>query len=302
MKAKHYDRRQFVVTMAKAIGTSALLMSPGVTTGCQVPDPDNFTVGDIIDLILKEIPGAPFRDTVDTLKSGSMDQRVTGIISTTFATLSIIQKAIDTNVNFIIVHEPTFYSHTDEVDWLKDDRVYTFKRDLLARHKIAVWRFHDYWHSHRPDGIQLGVLKTLGWEAYADKNDMRILQLPSTTLLKLAQHAKTKLGIQHLRVVGDLTQSCTRIALLPGASGGKSHIDAVEKINPDVLVVGEVHEWETSEYIRDAQLAGRKTSLIVLGHAVSEEPGMVSLVEWLRPQIPAITITHVPAGNPFVFV
>jgi hypothetical protein len=68
------------------------------------------------------------------------------------------------------------------------------------------------------------------------------------------------------------------------------------------LIVGEVSEWETAEYIRDANLLGSKIALIVLGHALSEEPGMEWLVEWLQPKLPGTKIIHIPSGNPFTWV
>lgn len=46
---------------------------------------------------------------------------------------------------------------------------------------------------------------------------------------------------------------------------------------------------------------GLKTSLIVLGHAVSEEPGLEWLVKWLQPQIPAIQVTHIPSNDAFTW-
>ncbi len=113
------------------------------------------------------------------------------------------------------------------------------------------------------------------------------------------QHLKTSLGIDHLRVIGDPAQACARVALLPGAWGGPRQVGTAEREKPDVLIVGEVSEWETAEYVRDARLLGRTISLIVLGHAVSEEPGMAYFVEWLQPKLPEIKITHVPSNNPF---
>ena len=105
-----------------------------------------------------------------------------------------------------------------------------------------------------------------------------------------------------MRVVGKLSQKCQRIALMPGASGGQSHIGMVEKERPDVLIVGEVHEWETAEYFRDAQAFGEKTSLIVLGHSVSEEPGLQWLQAWLQPRLDGIKVTHLVSGNPFTWI
>ena len=75
-----------------------------------------------------------------------------------------------------------------------------------------------------------------------------------------------------------------------------------EKDKPDVLIVGEVHEWETAEYIRDARLLGHEISLVVLGHAVSEEPGMSWFVNWLQPKITGTKVTHIASKSPFLWV
>jgi hypothetical protein len=51
--------------------------------------------------------------------------------------------------------------------------------------------------------------------------------------------------------------------------------------------------------VRDLRYFGGKTSLVVLGHIVSEEPGLQWLVSWLQPQVPAIKITHIPSNDAF---
>ena len=257
------------------------------------------TVQEVIDLILKEIPGAPFQQTVDTLKSGSSEQIVTGIVTTMFSTVDVIRKAASLGANFIIAHEPTFYGHTDETQWLETDSVYKYKRDLLDKHKIAVWRFHDYWHTYRPDGVLMGVLKKLGWEKMYNSANPPIIDHTGITLSALIALCKKSLGISQVRFIGDASQSCKRIALIPGAAGGRAQMQLLMKERPDVLIVGEVHEWETAEYIRDAQASGLKMSLIVLGHAESEEPGMEWLQTWLSPRVKEIKVTHVASGNPF---
>ena len=81
-----------------------------------------------------------------------------------------------------------------------------------------------------------------------------------------------------------------------------SALSVIEKEKPDVLIVGELSEWETAEYVRDARTFGSKTALIILGHSVSEEPGMEWLVEYFQPKIPAIKMTHIASGNPLRFV
>jgi len=295
-------RRQFLSTMTKAAGVSLLVNSPLLSqaagfSGSIAP----MTVGQVMDLILKKIPNAPFPKTVDTLKSGSASQTVTGIVSTMFTTMDVIEKAIAAKANFIIAHEPTFYNHADETDWLKDDAVFQKKQALLEQHNMAVWRFHDYWHAHQPDGIRTGMLSALDWEKYVDKNEPKLLIMPATPLHQLIAHAKQKLGIKQVRIVGDRNQSCQRVLLMPGASGGRSQIAAIERTKPDVILCGEVSEWETPEYVRDARQQGQKLSLVVLGHVLSEAAGMEWLVSWLKPQLPGLPISYVPSGNPFSY-
>lgn len=294
-------RREFVETLTKA---SILLSVPGINPTERFWQPaEPVTVGQVMELILKTIPNAPFPKTVDTLKSGTAEQQVTGIVSTMFATMDVIEKAIQLKANFIIVHEPTFYNHADETDWLAKDQVFRRKHDLLEKNGIAVWRFHDYWHSHRPDGIRMGVVTALGWEKYMDASNPRLITLPSPMPLKqIIAHAKTKLGIATMRVVGDPAQSCQRISLMPGASGGRSHILAIQQDKPDVILCGEISEWETAEYVRDARQQEQKISLGVLGHIMSEAPGMQWLVSWLQPKLPGIKITYIDSKTPFTFL
>jgi putative NIF3 family GTP cyclohydrolase 1 type 2 len=296
------ERRSFISSILKASLASAFIVSVGeVNARDFFSVKKQYTVGDIMDIILKEIPGAPFAQTVDTLKSGSREMEVTGIVTTMFATVEIIHQAIKAGANFIIAHEPTFYNHTDDTAWVSPNHIVKQKQDLLEKNKITVWRLHDYLHSFVPDGVQYGVVQKAGWVPYY-KTGSPVINLPQISLGDLAQHLKKKLDIAHIRVIGNLSQKCERVALLPGASGGQRHLSVVEKERPDVLIVGEVHEWETAEYIRDTQQLGEKTSLIVLGHSVSEEPGLQWLQEWLKPKVPGLKVQHIVSGNPFTWV
>ncbi|MHA4810538.1 Nif3-like dinuclear metal center hexameric protein [Flavitalea flava] len=290
-----WKRREFLSSALGVLAGSSLLTGfhPAKAVG------SGLTIRQVIDIIVATIPGAPFKETVDTVKSGDPDQPVKGIVTTMFATDAVIEKTIGLGANFIIAHEPTFYTHQDKTDWLADDPVFRFKKDLLEKHGIVVWRFHDYIHTLRPDGILMGVLTSLGWEKYYNEAAPEILTIPATSLKDIIKHAKKQLGIEKVKVIGDLSQSCQRVVVMPGAWGGDAQIKTVRKYKPDLLICGELNEWETSEYIRDARYQGQETSLVVLGHSVSEEPGMEWLLPWLQPKVPGIKISHVPSGEAF---
>ena len=261
------------------------------------------TVKDVIDIILKEVPNAPFPRTVDQLRSGRMEQQVTGIVTTMFPTLKVIEQTMKAKANFIIAHETPFYNNQDETDWLKQDDAYLHKVDLLQKQSIAVWRFHDYWHAHTPDGIIMGNLVKLGWDKFYEVSAPRLLTLPAAmTLRSIAKHVKTKLGIATVRTVGDLRQACRRIYLAFGFMDSRRQIAAIQEFKPDLIISGETHEWETVERVRDGLLMGQKTSLLVLSHSVSEEAGMEYAAKWLQPKVAGIYVTHIPSGSPFTFL
>ncbi|MEN0054934.1 MAG: Nif3-like dinuclear metal center hexameric protein, partial [Mucilaginibacter sp.] len=250
----------------------------------------------------KEIPGGAIAGTVDTLKAGNRDIKVTGVVTSMFATVDVIKKAIAMNANFIIAHEPTFYNHADETAWLENDEVYQYKAKLLKDNNIAVWRNHDYVHSLAVDGVAKTLAQQLGWlqNGFA-KNGFYKLNA-TLTLRQLIAHAKQKLGIDMLRYNGDLAQPCKKVLLLPGAWGGKNQIQAISRLKPDVVLCGEISEWETAEYIGDARAAGNKIALVLLGHIASEEPGSAFMLKWLQEKVPAVKATHIPSGNSLEFI
>ncbi|HEY4337544.1 MAG TPA: Nif3-like dinuclear metal center hexameric protein [Puia sp.] len=293
------DRRQFLSTTATALAATTLPLTHAAATQAAGPHA-TLTVQQVINALLADIPGAPFPNTVDTIKTGDPNTPVKGIVTTMFATNEIIGKTISLGANFIIAHEPTFYNHADETKWLSDDPVYRNKRDLLDKHGIVVWRFHDGIHAHKPDGVRMGTLQALGWDKYYNASDPSVIDLPALTPLgHLLTHCRKSLDTGKLKFIGDPTQDCKRIVLMPGAPGGQRQIASIEKYQPDCFITGELNEWETSEYVRDARIQGRKLSLIVLGHSVSEEAGMEWLVPVLKQKAPGIPVTHLPSGDPF---
>jgi putative NIF3 family GTP cyclohydrolase 1 type 2 len=295
-----FTRRKFITTSAISAGGLVLLSNSVLASGL-ISTQKQYTVQQVIDLIMKEGNLSPIPNTVDTLKSGDANQVVTGIITTMFATVAVIEQAAKLNANFIIAHEPTFYNHTDNPEWVKDNDIVKQKQALLKKHNITVWRFHDYIHSLNPDAVYYGVIKKLSWLPYF-KAGTPTLTIPSVSLQQLVQHLKTGLGIAHLRVIGNLKQNCSRITLLPGAPGGKMQVGFAVSDKPDVLICGEVSEWETAEYIRDANLLGSKISLIILGHNMSEDPGMEYFVDWLQPKLTDVKVTHIKSGDPFTWL
>ena len=80
------------------------------------------------------------------------------------ATLDVLQRAAAAGANLVITHEPTFFNHLDETAEFESEKdpVYPAKQAFIREHHMVVWRFHDYWHRRKPDGVQEGVIAALG--------------------------------------------------------------------------------------------------------------------------------------------
>ena len=237
--------------------------------------------------------------TVDTFKAGDADTPVTGIATTFTATFDVLKRAAASGRNFIITHEPTFYHHTEDTAGIEGDAVLEAKRAFIKEHGLIVWRFHDHWHRHQPDGIVQGMTEKFGWQEYRRAGDQPVFRLPETTLRRLAETLRDRLGIDTIRVVGDPDMKLTGVGLSAGASGSVSQMNLLRRDDVDVVLVGESREWETVEYARDAGQQGKRKALIVLGHAISEEAGMEYCARWLRGFITEAPVEFIPAGNPF---
>ncbi len=280
-------RREFLSRGALALTAAGVLRTSGADAQ------EGLTVQQVIDQILSEVPPGP-AETVDTVKVGDPAQPVTGIVTTFLASCEVIDRAVSLGANFIITHEPTFYNHRDEVNWLERDDVYRHKLKLLQDNGIVVWRFHDGIHRLESDGVIAGVLEALGWKDFARSDNPRFCEIPPMNLRDLATILRERLGTTRVLAVGDPRRVYRTVGLMVGAPGGEAQMRFAQETGVEVLVVGELAEWETSEYVRDATHAGLNRAVLVIGHAVSEEPGMKWLAEWLRPRFPGVTVTHVP--------
>jgi putative NIF3 family GTP cyclohydrolase 1 type 2 len=271
-----------------------LFASAGLALGDAAP-----TAGQIIERIKQNV-GVPWRaETVDRIIAGDAETPVKGIATTMMATLDAIERAAATGKNLVITHEPTFWLHQDTTAGLEQDSTYQFKTGFIRKNNMTVFRFHDHWHAHKPDGIATGMMRELGWEKYVDPQNVRKFTFPEGPLSRLVKEMQTKLHIRAMRVVGDPNLTIIRAAANWGYASRDPGIQLLARPDVDVVIVGEAREWEVVEYAQDAIAAGQKKALIVMGHVVSEQAGMKYCAEWLKTFISDVPVEFVAAAEPF---
>jgi len=139
----------------------------------------------------------------------------------------------------------------------------------------------------------------LSWQGYEREDVPNLFVLPEITVRELAKSIRDRIGIKGLRVVGNPDLRVTKVALVPGAAGAQRHLQFLRRNDVEVLVIGEVPEWETIEYVSDAAAEGHRKALILMGHIPSEQAGMATCAQWLKTFISGVPVTFVPTAEPF---
>jgi putative NIF3 family GTP cyclohydrolase 1 type 2 len=256
----------------------------------------NKSAAAIIETIIKQTGSRIYPQTVDVIKTGDPETTVTGIVTCMFGTMDVLKKAVDLKCNLVIVHEPLFYNHLDQTRQFENDPVYLEKKKYLDDHKLVVWRFHDYIHSMHPDGIMSGMDRKLGWNGYIIDGHQGNYLLPETTLKDLLAYLKQIFPGNAFYVIGNPDMKLSRVRFSCGAPGSDSHIHDLADSRVDVLIAGEVPQWETYEYMRDAVAQGKNKAIIFIGHVNSEEAGMEYCAGWLKGFIKDLPVHFIECG------
>lgn len=263
-------------------------------------------IQEIVDGILAFHPDLGDMKTCDVLIGGDPNVTCTGIIVTIVPTVEIIRQAIANKANFILVHEPTYYSGYDpDTEWLEGNVVFEEKKKLLEDNGIVIFRDHDHMHAHQPDTIFHYMTKQLGWEEYLiDKeNPVSGYRLPEQSFESVLNHIKDAMDLKTIRYIGNMDSKVSTVGivghLLPSnETNWGNNKEVAYSWNFDVVIPGEVVEWTLPLYIRDAVMLGKAKGMILPGHFVQEEAGMRWAVEWLEPIVKgAVSITYLSSGE-----
>jgi putative NIF3 family GTP cyclohydrolase 1 type 2 len=363
------SRREFV-SLAVASSVIGRVASPFARE--LDPRTAAITAGEIVERIKQQI-GVPWNagTAIDTFKTGGPSTVVTGIVTTSMATLDVLQRAATAGANFVITAAPTFYSRADARSLPvrrpfgaaggrgarggdpgagranlaargeqiahasgpgtgasapmpptpplpasvvppptrpsfgsatetppAPDPVYAGKNAFIDAHALAIFRLNEHWNRRKPDPRAVGLAAAMGWTRYAVGDDALRYELPPTRLDTLARQLKTSLGERGgVRAVGKPATMVRRIGLLPGLTSIAAAVAMMPTV--DVLVAGEVEEWETATYVQDVAFAGLDKGFVSIGRVVNEAQGMQVCAEWLKTLVPEVPVRFIPAGDPY---
>lgn len=304
MKNKDISRRKFLNLsgnlLVAGVGAGLILPQFGFSKNSLVSSKsasNKITAGEVIERIKQNV-GITWREqSVDVIKAGNPDIIVTGITSTFMSTLDVLQKSVKAGRNFVITHEPTFWNGFDESKGLTDDPLYQHKLDFINKNNLVVWRFHDHWHGRKPDGINEGINKELGWDHYKQDETHGVFELPNAITLEVfAREVKSRLKSDNIRVIGNPRLIVKKVSKnFNKLAGGVSQVQFA-----DAFIVKEAdRENDLGEWCRDNVLSGQKKGFIFISHNIGEEAGMENCANWVRKFIPEVPVDFIPSGDPF---
>jgi putative NIF3 family GTP cyclohydrolase 1 type 2 len=138
----------------------------------------------------------------------------------------------------------------------------------------------------------------MGWTKYRAGDDALRYDVPAVTLESVASQLKKTLGTRAgIRAIGDPATLVRRVGLLPGFTTIQASIAMMPTV--DVIVAGEVQEWESATYAQDVVFAGIKKGFISIGRVVNEAPGMQVCTDWLKTIVREVPIRFIAAGDPY---
>lgn len=283
-------RRKFTQSGVLA-GAAALLGVSGTRAFADEPLTAQQIVAKLIVAMGSAWNPASYRDT---FKMGDPNTPVKAVACCFMSTFDVVKRAHAKGLNFVITHEPTFYTDADLLPPVENDPLYKLKLEFVNDNKMVIWRTHDSLHHMRPEPMITAENKALDWTQYALPNDAKTYKFePAMKLKDLVMHYAEKAPTRSMRVIGD--PEMTVASLTQCGHGLRQNIEGLEKCDATMSI--EVREWETTEYGRDLIASGAKKAMIIVSHESGEENMMHDYPVFFRKVVPEVPIEFVMTGD-----
>jgi putative NIF3 family GTP cyclohydrolase 1 type 2 len=279
---------------------------------------DSKPTGRTVELLLNSAFGDPLATArYEGLCAGDPNVEVTRGVVCYAPTVDHLRRAISEQRNLLISREHPFFLHggvnysydTEGLEAaIKNDPVVDAKRNLIADHKLMVYRFGAAWDRFRPQAQSSALAKAMGLNPAdgppADRSRAVVCDLSrETTLLALAQTAVEQLHCTSPRTVGDFHARVNRVAVIAGETDPKEALAKVlsdPKIDGVIAGAGGVIDEVDGaiSYFRDVMATGRRVGLLALGYGSSEDPGVHDMAQWMRGVLPDLQLEWWPTSDP----
>ena len=231
----------------------------------------------------------------DKFLVGDPETEVHGIAVGWMPTAGALDEARRRGANVFVTHEPLYVSDPDPAKSVGPDHPWVRKKAWLDKTGMVVYRCHDVWDDFPEIGIHGAWAQWLGFagKPLAMQKWYEVHPTEETTLGGLARRILKKvrpLGQDVVHLVGDPETKVSRIAL---GTGAITNYAVMRGMGADCLLLTDdgTRLWESAQWSFESGIP-----LLLVNHATAEEPGMMTLVEYLAEQFPEVLVHHIPVG------
>lgn len=231
--------------------------------------------------------------TCDQFLAGDPGQEIVGAVISWLSTLDVLREAKALGANLLVTHEP-FYAMEAGQDTEGVYGGWIEKKRWLADSGMILYRCHDFWDDYPEVGIHGAWARWLGFEGrpLAQQRYYEVHATGGVTLGEMASRVLERvrpLGQETVGVLGDFGRRTEKIAL---GTGAITRYQQMAAMDADVLLLTDdgTRLWETAQWARDSG-----ASVLLVNHATAEEPGMMTLREYMARLLP-VPVRHIPVG------
>jgi putative NIF3 family GTP cyclohydrolase 1 type 2 len=248
--------------------------------------------------------------TVDRIILGDPQADIARVLVTWISSFRAVREAAARGCQMLVTHEPTFWTHANEIETMEQWRPASGKRELAERkrryadeHGLVILRVHDAWDGMPEVGIpwawarhlQLGDKPgAVSENSFQHRYD--IDPLPLDEFAQRVAASTAVLGEPAVQVVGDSQQVVSRVGI---GTGCYCDLSTFQEMGCDVSIICDDSNW----YWEGIQFAADNDHAVIrVNHGTSEEPGMVTLTDYINREVPDVTAEHLPHGSCFRLV
>jgi len=257
--------------------------------------------GEILEHFLSCAEWVDRRTTVDRIIAGDPETEVDRCLVTWISSFGALRETVNRGFRLLICHEPTFWNHRD--DCANDDPRAQEKLRFVNDNGIVILRNHDCWDRWPDVGIPWawarfldlqGAPKVIGAKGYQHRYDVN--PVPLKVFARQVAKRCASIGEPLVQVTGNLSQPVSRIGI---GTGCGCAIGTYQDMGCDCSVVCD----DGSCYWADIQRAQDFSHPVIrVNHGTSEEPGMITMTDYITEHLEGVRAEHLPHGSTFRLV
>ena len=248
--------------------------------------------------------------TVDRIVIGDPSTKIKKIGTCWMPYQQTCQKAVESGVNVLVTHEPTFYTHWDldekHAEFQASSEFYSQqiekKKKWITDNGLVIIRNHDTIDALKDVGIPFALGKFLGFEnseiiaSRTYYNVYKVKKQPASLFAGKIAKKLSEIGQPGVAFYGDPGYQVNSVGIGTGCI-----CDPLEfaDLKPDIFISIDdvVRTWTQTTYAADT---GKP--LIVINHGTSEEMGMRALNLLISNKFPDIETIHFNQGCTYKWI